>query len=101
MYREKTYRIWKSSHIQVNIKSDFRIIYRVQIGLNRPRISGEFSFSNVCYVAQLSSSCFLYKCCSNDYKPSCSHRYISKRECLFFHFPWYDNCTAGLQHSTQ
>lgn len=60
MYREtkKTYRIWEISHLSVNIKTDFRVIYLVHIGLKRLRISGELSSSNVSYVAQLSSLCF-------------------------------------------
>ena len=51
--------------MKVNIKTDFRVIDHVQIELNRLRISGKFSFSDVSYVAQLSSSCFLYKCSLN------------------------------------
>jgi hypothetical protein len=68
---KKTYKILESSHMKVNIKTDFRVICHIQIGLNR--ISGELSFSNVSYVAQLSSSCFLSKCCSDEYSHSFSH----------------------------
>ena len=54
---KKAYKIWETSHMKVNIKTYFRVICHTQIGPDG--ISDERLFSNVSYVAQLSSSCFL------------------------------------------